>query len=175
MQSNIALNPIADVVRYVFPSDTFNGSMEEEATDGSPVGAIQWGRLFKPMVVTLHGKEIPGKQVLSTRRSGIFSAPKQFWVDAYGSEFYWKRGSCYDYQNRVIAHYTPTVAHVFHTNEPATLSVDSQFIPVLDKLLVTALMIEHQRRQQQRAGQASAASASASASAAAAAVAAGGR
>ncbi|KAG8996015.1 hypothetical protein FRB93_000977 [Tulasnella sp. JGI-2019a] len=170
-QSNGVLDQTASMVRYVFPLDTFNGSMIEDAggqavyrittetklsgstttvtrPDGSPVGAMRWRYLFRPMAVTFHGKEIPKKQVLKTQRSGFFSAPKYLWTDDDGREFHWKHGSWYDSNDRVIARYTPTVIHMFHKNEPAILSVDSQFIPVLDKLLVTTLMVEHWRRQQ---------------------------
>ncbi|KAG9021597.1 hypothetical protein FRB95_001876 [Tulasnella sp. JGI-2019a] len=169
-QSNNTPHPAAHMVRYVFPSDTFNGSMIEDAggntvyrittktklsgstttitrPDETPVGVIRWRYLFRPMAVTLNGKEIPKKQVLYTQRSGFFSAPKQLWTDDDGKEFHWKRGSCYDSNDRVIARYTPTVIHMFSKNEPATLSIDSQYVPVLEKLLVTTLMVEHWRRQ----------------------------
>ncbi|KAG8986927.1 hypothetical protein FRB94_002355 [Tulasnella sp. JGI-2019a] len=115
-QSNNTPHPAAHMVRYVFPSDTFNGSMIEDAggntvyrittktklsgstttitrPDETPVGVIRWRYLFRPMAVTLNGKEIPKKQVLYTQRSGFFSAPKQLWTDDDGKEFHWKRGS----------------------------------------------------------------------------------
>ncbi|KAG8855133.1 hypothetical protein FRB96_007171 [Tulasnella sp. 330] len=150
-----AIAPSGRFYQFVFTKDTFNGPIIGPTTgrteylietplsivgrsattvnraDGSTVGSIDWkGRLISKKtkrMVTLHGQSASISDILKTFIVG--PRTKQVWADPVGNEFYWAGGS-----------------RVWHVSRPAHLMVDSNFLPLLDHILFTTLIIEHAAR-----------------------------
>ncbi|KAG9035015.1 hypothetical protein FRB95_012163 [Tulasnella sp. JGI-2019a] len=114
--------------------------------DGTEVGSIKWGSLLEYMMVTLHGETGQGSRVLKTVSDGLFKENKRVWVDDWGNEFYWKTNSCHNAEDQIIARYIRGRKYTFRMNEPAWLSADSNYLPLFDHILFTAIMIEHEVR-----------------------------
>ncbi|KAG8877249.1 hypothetical protein FRB98_006785, partial [Tulasnella sp. 332] len=110
-----AWSTASEVTTYVFPSDTFQGPMEDQETghvvylitsksrfagpsttithaDRSSVGTLSWGSDVNPMTATLRGRTLLGSQLLVSTKSNVFTAPRQTWMDDWGNEYYWKNG-----------------------------------------------------------------------------------
>ncbi|KAG8998714.1 hypothetical protein FRB93_013493 [Tulasnella sp. JGI-2019a] len=170
----------SSLATFTFPSGPFTGPMKDQSTGrtlyqvntktpllgsstttitryhGSRIAVLHWKSILKPMaVVTLQGTTVPVKQVLC----GAMFSSKKIWVDDFGNEFYWKHGVCRNALHQLVARFDRPVHHSIRKNEPATLSVDRAYLPQLDMILLTAIIIEHARQQNHKRISASAASA----------------
>lgn len=115
-----------------------------------PVGEVNWGGWTCSRNIVVGG--IDCGRLLVHRSSGWFS-PAEYWFTAGdGREYYWKRKECFAASGERVATYTRRIFRLFHSNIPATLSVDqSHSAPaVLDFILVSALLMEKKREDEER-------------------------
>ncbi|KIO23826.1 hypothetical protein M407DRAFT_244661 [Tulasnella calospora MUT 4182] len=115
-----------------------------------PVGSINWGGWTSSKNVTVGG--INCGRLLDHRSTGFFSSGEYWFTAGDGREYYWKKKECFAASGQRVATYTRKKARLFHSNIPATLSVDRSYAApaVLDFILISALLMEKKREDEER-------------------------
>ncbi|KAG8862005.1 hypothetical protein FRB96_002448 [Tulasnella sp. 330] len=164
------ISPWGEFLEFVFPNKTLNGPILEVKTggveyliespfkligkgitsvnraDGTNVGSIDWRGSLDPhhRIITLHGRTTQGNKFLQNVSGGLLEETRMVWEDDSENEFYWANGCCHNARDEIIARHVHGKRHLVRGNEPAHLMVDINYLPWLDRILFTTIMIEHE-------------------------------
>ncbi|KAG8998716.1 hypothetical protein FRB94_005977 [Tulasnella sp. JGI-2019a] len=142
------LDPTNDRVQYVIETPAKllgDGVTNVNLADGTNVGSIDWrGSLdTSKRTVTLHGKTVDSSQFLQKVSGGMFKGKRTMWEDDWGiCSIGQKARWCHNAQDEVIANYVRGKKHIIRDNKSARLTIDNNYLPLLDHVLLSVMLME---------------------------------
>ncbi|KAG9006007.1 hypothetical protein FRB94_002127 [Tulasnella sp. JGI-2019a] len=112
--------------------------------DGQRVGELSWKGWTHGQKVTLHGSEI--KSLVTPKKEKWYKGADWVFQDAAGGEYAWNKMLCRTKDGRLLAKYTERKPHLIRKDEEATLSVEQEFLHMLDEVLFTCLEMAWKRK-----------------------------
>ncbi|KAG8984832.1 hypothetical protein FRB90_005098 [Tulasnella sp. 427] len=165
------VNDSPETTLYLLSTDKSSlGGMKETfidrvGPDGAPerVAGIHWRN---GMDVHVRGKDCGALVTLKRSEEDIFSLPEYWFTVEGGRELCWKNNEasrftlprscpktngslqCFTASGERVATYSEQLKRLLHSNDPAGLSVEQGYSepPVLEYILVSALIVERDRR-----------------------------